>query len=369
MEDLLDIKKKVEKRNKAYLDDEWVNLSTAFGNTWAMWYFFIGARMRGKSYFIMNSFLKQYFKHKKKRPFYWIRLTENEQKILLNNNAIKLLDPPLKRKWIDGQGYELLTNAERVYIVKRDDKRKIISRDLLCTVLSLSGAGNQKGTGYFDQDYIKDPDAWYNICLDEFNRSGGQKKTFDIVTNLGIQIENLIRSTKDRVRICCVANNVGSCSELLAQFNFIPSKFGVFKLRKRKVVLYNVPNNKKYIDKREGSALETLVGKEDSGITNEVKIDVSLVIPNKQRLITPKYIIKFLRDQKAWFTVYDNGIISCYNKESSKVVAMRRYIDEKYDPELVNNVIDLADKQCYLFKNMYSMIKFQDYMSGLKRQA
>lgn len=351
-------------------NSEWYSARTLWGNTWANWFILLGSRERGKSYDVMKFYIRQWFKTNGRNHFYWFRLSDTEQKSLLNNNAINLIDPDLHRRFFTSQGFELLTNANRVYVIKRDKNGKIIrgSKKLLCYVMCLGGAGNAKGNALFDKDWLKEnPDCWYNICLDEFNRVEGQRKTFDIVNNLKIQIENIIRSTSNRVRIVCIANNVGSCSDLLAGFNFIPHEFGIFKLRKKGVLIHNIPNSEKYEARRSKSALNKAFPMElDSNYTNSQIMDRSLIIPSKTRLKKPMMVIKFQKDPSKWYTLHEGGIIAPYNKEQCRVVAMRRYIDEAYNQQLMQMVVDSFNNRVYKYRNLMCFITFQNQLELLK---
>ena len=55
----------------------------------------------------------------------------------------------------------------------------------------------------------------YNIAIDEFEREKGEKNTFDILYSLVNQLENIVRSTKDRMKIFFLGNTlVSTTSEL-----------------------------------------------------------------------------------------------------------------------------------------------------------
>lgn len=351
-------------------DNEWYSARCLWGNTWANWFVLLGSRERGKSYDVMNFFLRRFFKTKMRNTFTWIRLYESEQKQMLSNNAANLIDADLRRKYITSRGYELMTNGSKVYVIKRDSKGKIVknSKHLLCQVLALATAGSSKGQALFDKDWLKNnPGCYYHICLDEFNRIAGQKKTFDVVENLKIQLENLIRSTDNRVRIVCIANNVGSCSDLLASWNFIPHEFGIFKLRSKGVLIHNIPNSESYIARRSKSALNRAFSiADDSNYTNEQIMDKSLIIPSKRKLIKPKTIIKFRKDWHKWFVIYDDNIIKQYNGENCKSITMRPYLDDIYMPELKNHILDAFNNRVFRYKDLITFIKFQNELEEVK---
>ena len=95
---------------------------------------------------------------------------------------------------------------------------------------------------------------YYNIAFDEMNREKNEKKTFDIVYAFTNQIENLIRSTKKRVRIICIGNTLEEASDLLCAFNFIPEKFGRFKLKKKRCIIENIEPSEAYMERRKGKS-------------------------------------------------------------------------------------------------------------------
>ena len=103
--------KKLEKK-KAKLNYEWYSIRSMLGYSWALFLMLLGGREAGKSYTVTDFFCRQWRKYE--RPFYWLRLTETSQMKLLNNNAEKLIDPDIRRKYkldlfVRGDGvYEVL---------------------------------------------------------------------------------------------------------------------------------------------------------------------------------------------------------------------------------------------------------------------
>ena len=81
----------------------------------------------------------------------------------------------------------MVTNGTNVYqVLKRDSKGKIVDKKLMARVLSLATFYNDKGSGYFDNEFLNDPKMYYNICLDEMNREKSEKKSFDILYSFDI---------------------------------------------------------------------------------------------------------------------------------------------------------------------------------------
>ena len=64
----------------------------------------------------------------------------------------------------------------------------------------------------------------YHIAVDEFEREKGEKNTFNIVYALVNQLENMVRSTKERIKIFLMGNTLEEASDILCAFNFIPEK-------------------------------------------------------------------------------------------------------------------------------------------------
>lgn len=382
---------RAEAKKKKVMEREWYSLRSIMGYWWALFYFLLGGREAGKSYAVTNFFVKQWKEYG--RPFYWLRLTEASQRKLLNNNAEKLIDPDLRRQY----DLDLVTNSDSVFEVTRRDPKtgKIKEKKLMARVLCLSTFYNDKGSGLFDKDFLNDPKMYYNICLDEMNREQNERKTFDIVYAFVNQLENLVRSTKQRIRVICIGNTLEEASDLLSAFNFLPEQFGRFKLVKNKKTLAKylkeldsaktdkqkqIVNNKyknvdfgkraviEYIEP--GSAYQTrrkgtiadIVTPTASTFTNEVKMDTALI--TKQRLIKPSYIIQFSRDDL--FTVWDGNIVAEYNNEKVFTVPMRPYLDKMYNLERVNNIIELFDVRGFLFRNLITQKKFKKCLELLK---
>lgn len=358
---------KVLRQTEDYLFNDWWDGSGIFGNTWASHFFLCGPRGVGKSYFLMNMFIRQWKDTDGIRVFYWIRLTDTEQEMLLKDHAANLIDPDIKRKFFPTE--EIQTAGSAVYVVKRDNEtNKIVSKKLLCHVLALSTAHKLKGVGFYDKDYIKQPKAWYNICFDEINREPTAKRTFDIASAVKSTLESIIRKTKHKIRIVYIGNLTGT-SDILAKWNFIPEKPGLFKLRKRRVLIENIEATESYKKMVDDSALGAAFDlSEDSNYTNEIPYDRSLIIPKKHRLVRPTMIIKFSKHKDQWFTVWDSNIIKKYNNENvSNRIPMRKYLDEVFNPMLVDNVYDMYNARAFKYKDLSTQILFQCQLELLKK--
>lgn len=339
-----------ELRKKLYQMKEWRTVRSLLGNTWAFFYILLGARERGKSYSVMCYCLIQWKLYNK--PFTRMKLNEASQSKMLKNNASKFVDADLVRSF----GLKLKTRGTEVYNIGADGKETKLA-DVLC----LSTAYNDKGVAMFDNMN----QLGFNIVLDEFQLEKGQRRTFDVSYNLVLQLENLVRSSKEKVRIFFIGNSTEEASDILSMFNFIPQEFGVYKLKSKRCVIDYMPNSEAYERRRKGTVGDILAGN-TSNFTNRIETDTSDIY--KGRLNKPLYIIKFSKDTADWFVVWDNNCIAKYNKEQKTGIAMRRYIDELFNPEIVNGVFEQYDSRAFKYKNLITKKQFAYQLSLIKRQ-
>lgn len=345
-------------KNPKY-ESAFVNLRPLLGNfNWATFLFLIGGAQAGKSYAIVDFFVSQFIEHG--TPFYWIRLTDAAAKQLLNNNAEKLIDPDIRRRY----NLDIMTSAGNVYSVRRSapDKKgntKILEKKLMARVLSLSTFYKDKGSGYFDKDYK----GWYNIGFDEMQPEKNERRTFDVTYAFVRQMENLVRNTKTKVRVIGACNLLEEASDLLCCFNFIPETFGVYKLKSKRCVIDYIKPSDKYKEMRKDSIAQLLMPNA-SMYSNMQNIDKTLVC--KKALITPKYVIKFSKERDHWYTVWNDNIVKKYNGEKKPVIAMTPYIDEVFQVDLQKNIIDIFDTRSFKFRNLITFKQFQGDLELLK---
>ena len=354
---------KIDNRNKIKQNSQWYNLRPILGHfNWAMFAILLGGREVGKSYSVTNFFVDQW--KNKGIPFTWLRLTEKAAGKLLQNNAEKLVDPDLRRKY----DLDLITNGNNVYeVTKRtkpdkNGKTKILEKKLMARVYALSTFYNDKGS-IFDKDFLNDPNMRYNVAVDEFEREKGEKNTFNILYSLVNQLENLLRSSKERVRIFFLGNTLEEASDILCAFNFIPESFGIFKLKSKRCVIHNIAPTEEYKERRKGTIADILMPTA-STFTNKIDTDNTLI--NKSQLIAPNYVIKFTKDKGHWYTVWNSNIVTKYNGEKKPVIAMRPYLDEVFSVDVQKNMITLFDTRSLQFRNLITFKQFQSDMEELK---
>lgn len=347
---------RAQRAKREKINNEWYSLRSMLSYQWAIFLFLLGGREAGKSYAVTDFYVRQFKKYG--RPFYWLRLTEASQKKLLKNNAEKLVDPDLRRKY----NLDLVTSGENVYnVIERGEDGRIKKKVLMARVMCLSVFYNDKGSGLFDKDFLNDPKMYYNICLDEMNRELNERKTFDIVYAFTNQLENLVRSTKTRLRVICIGNTLEEASDILANFNFLPEEFGRFKLKSKRAVVEYIEPSEKYLERRKGTIADILMP-EASTFTNKIESDTSLI--TKQRLIKPSYVVKFTKDKK--FTVWDSNVVAEWHGEKVREISMRPYLDTMFNSKERDNIIALYDTQCFRFRNLITQKKFKKELELLK---
>lgn len=356
--------KEKKKKEKTY-KGEWYTINSILGNEWARFFYLLGGREAGKSYSVMKWATNRKLKNPDNVKLYWFRLTEAAKNKLLGEGAADLLDPDLKRKF----KLKTCTLGNKVYTYKKKEqineitgKKQTIKTDKkeFCRVMACSTFYNDKGIGYFDNEYKGE----YICVLDEMNREQSERNTFDIVYAFTNQLENVLRSTKTKVKVILIGNTLEEASDLLANLNFIPDTFGRYKLKRKKAVVDYIKPNEAYLLRRK-EATANLMNGQASTFTNEVQIDRSLLI-NKRKRTSPQFVIKFWKEKNTWFTLWNDGIISPYNNEQRPPIAMRRYLDELYNQETIKSVIERFDVRAFKFTSLACFKRFQKQMRLLK---
>ena len=276
-----------------------------------------------------------------------MRLNDIAIKNMLMNNAAKMFEPLLVRKY-------------GLQDVKVKGDSIFIGKQLLCRVYGLSNAYNNKGAAIFDASTFKG----VNIIIDEVALEKGQRKTFDVVYNLKMQIENIVRSERDNVKVFMMLNQTEDCPELMAMFGYIPIEYGVYKLKRKHCVIDYIPNNKAYEERRK-KALANEIDTGTGNFTNKVARDLSLLY--KGRLTKPTMIVKYSKDQTDWFTIWEGNIICPYNGEKKPSVAMKRYIDDTFIPTLRDEIIAQEDVRAFKYKDILTQSLWRKNMELIKK--
>lgn len=336
--------------NKLLALARYYNLNSILGNDWAIFYVIVGGRKTGKSYSVTDFLCRQHMRLGENVKNYWMRISETSTKAMLANKANKLVDPDLYRKY----DLELNTKGMDVY-----NKGKPFM-----TVAPLTAFGKLKGVGFYDKDF----NGRYNIVLDEFQLEQGERRTsFDILYNFIGMCENLVRTTKTKVRVFLLGNTLEEASTILKAFNFLPEQFGRYYLRSKRCVIDNLEPTDEYLQDRAGSIADLLGGNEMSNYTNQLKKDRDLIYTG--RVMKPTTIIKFSKNYADWFTMYDGKIIRRYKGEGVKkeiCICMVPYLDGVYSTERKQSIFEMYDYQALKFDSLITQAYFKDALQRIR---
>ena len=146
------------------------------------------------------------------------------------------------------------------------------------------------------------------------------------------------------------------------EYQYIHEKYKNDNFGKRAVIEYMEPTEN-YKAMRNGSAAEILAGN-SSTFTNEVQVDSSLI--NRKRCNKPTAIIKFRKDNSKWFTVWDGNVIAPYNGQTANVIAMRPYLDEIFNAQVQQQIINIFDTRSFTYRDLSTFKRFQQCIQELK---
>ena len=325
-----------------------VNLNSMNGNDWAIFRIIVGGRMTGKSYSVTDRLCRLRRKLGDDVKCYWLRISTLSTQQLLCNKANKLVDPDLKRKY----DLDLSTKGNVVYNRGKE----------FCEVYPLASFGKLKGVGFYDKDFK----GKYFIVLDEFQLEQGEKRTsFDILYNFLGMVENIARTTKNNIEIWLLGNTLEEASTILKAFNFLPETFGRFYLKRKRAIIDNLEPTEEYLKDREGSVAQLLGGDNMSNYTNELTKDRKLIC--KDRLVRPTTIIKFSSNPSDWFVLWDGRIIRRFSGQScTSCIAMRPYINEWFNKEKKQTIIDMYDAEAFRFSTLVDQTYFKDALSRVR---
>ena len=349
---------------------------SAMGIPWWTWLWMIGARGRGKSYAAVKTvldFVRRYGQENVK--CYYFRISDLSVKAMLADSGRKAVDAKLVRNYklnLSTHGYSLYNN----------DKPFIDFYPLV------SAAKRGKGVAEYDPDFLlkrpidertgKPVKRFVFLIIDEFmvDETQEKKSVGDPVKQFKIYFENILRDQEQldyrAVMVFGCANSVSECNDFLAQLaGFIPEKPGRYKLKRKHMIVDMIPNSEAYIEKRKASiGADIMDYNDDENYTNVVKRDLETLVPKGTRLRKVTAIIKFTKDPKDWFVLWDDKVIKRYKNQpfkKSQVIAMKRYLDSEFYPDLVLNVVERQDARNFLFSDLISQSTFIARMKQIKR--
>lgn len=372
IKNLEDTLKKQKENEKLYY-----TLDGLMGNHWATWLWLIGARGRGKSYASVETVTRVYKQFGPENvKIYYFRISDTSVKAMLANKGRKAVDAKIVRKY----DLDLTTKANTLY----DHGKPFINFYAL-----VSAAKTGKGVAEYDPDFLEkrpiDPKTgkpirrFIFIIIDEFMMAEDveKKSVGNPVDQFKIFVENILRDQEQldypAVRIMGCANSVSECNDFLAQLaGFIPEKPGRYRLKRKHMIVDMIPNTQAYLDKRKKSiGADIMDYEEDANYTNIIKRDLETLKPKSQRLKKLTGIIKFGKDHKSWFSIWDGNIIKRYNGQTfnqSMVISMKRYLDSFYNEDIVKGVFERFDARAYKYNDLISQATFAAKMKEIKKK-
>lgn len=313
-----------------------------YEDTW--FYVIIGARGCGKTFSTLDFFLRKW--KKEKIPFVWIRLSKISVDELLANNAELFIPQELVKRYdlhLTTRGMDVFDGEER-----------------MARIISLSESAKHKGSAMFDMD---EGDA-FHCCVDEVAREPNERVLFNLVYNLSSILETMCRFKNDKIKIIMTCNALSANNEICANFNFLPTEHGIYRLKKKKAVIHFVPDSEDYREKRKDTVGGILQGTQ-SNFTNKIEVDRSLLYT--KRLRKPWCLIKFSKDSRDWYVVWDDNVIKRYNKEKlGFVIAMRPRLDEIYRKKDMEAIVSNYNMRNYRFVDLATQIVFENELALLK---
>ena len=367
--------KEVKEERLAKLEDKlglYYTMHSVLGVHWWNWLWCIGARGRGKSYAGVDTLLdfgKKYGQENVK--CYYFRISDLSVKSMLANKARKAIDAKLVRKY----DLDITTKATTIY------NR---GKPLMDFYALVSAAKTGKGVAEYDPDflnqYYKDgKKRFIFIIIDEFMMAEGveKKSVGNPVDQFKIFIENILRDQEQlpyrAVMIMGFANSVSECNDFLAQLaGFIPETPGRYYLKRKHMIVDNIPNSKAYLEKRKKSIGDDIMDYDnDANYTNVVKRDLESLMNKGRQLIRVTTLLKFSKDPKDWFCVYDGRYIRRYRGETvnkNLIVGMKRHLDNFFDPDIVKDVFEMYDARAYIYADLISQATFAAQLKLLKKQ-
>lgn len=362
-----------ESKKKAEIADvDFLYLSTAMPFSYQGFnnFVYIATRGVGKSVISVETAIQLARKYGYENvKCYYFRLTDLSIKAMLQNKAAKAIDPYL----IDKYKLDISCKNNIIY----DHGKPLIE------FYPLVSAGSKgKGVNLYDCNYWKAPQKRFIVTIwDEFLMADGvEKKSIgDPVEQYKIYREAILRDAErlpyNAVYNFLLANSVSECAAVTgALFNYIPNpnNFKITKLTRKHTVFWNVPVTKAYIDKRKKSYnADILDYNNDINYTNFVQRDLELIKDKRTRIRKLTNVIKFSKDKRNWFTVYDGKYIRRYKNEcfkKDKSIAMKRYLDDTFNLYSVKNVIERFDARSFMYCDIMSQALFTTQLKLIKQK-
>lgn len=318
----------------------------------------IGARGIGKTYSTQNLMCNHYHKvkHLKSDPsniddlFILIRLTPQA----LANVMTNVIDAKLQKK------HNITPKA-----IQHDKYYSIYFNDrLVGHGMALQDAPHIKGGTW----------NWHRykyVFIDEFQRERRERRTFDINYNLASLLESVTRfSTRlqegyNLPYIIGTANTIDEATDILFQFNFMPLKYGIYKLKKHFAIIEYIDDGKAYKEMMERNPLRVLSPVDDFTFgQRKIQVKDNIIDPlnvGSRRYIAHLQITDYIRFE-VWQIQKGGHIYITYNLPTAKW-QNRLYVLAKYAAN--RGAIYSVDFHKLIRKNYeLNNIAFDSYMTA-----
>ena len=224
-----------------------------------------------------------------------MRLTDGQADKLAKGGGDNLIDPDLKRKY----NLKLISNGRKLYTydeVTTTNKNGVtkttkINKKEFIEILACSTFYNEKGVASYDIEFEKNGGE-YVFVLDEFVKENDEKSQGDILNQFVNALHNKVRMDHTRVKVILIGNTVSETGAILSAFNYIPTEFGRYKLKRKRCVIDYIMPNEKYLKQQEG-AIHTYLLKDSSSFTNkrdENMLEPSMLV-NRRKRRAPRYVV------------------------------------------------------------------------------
>lgn len=178
--------------------------------------------------------------------FIWFRLERNEV------TNVKAKGDLLDSKVIRDRKLTITFDGDYIFINSRK----------MGVIKPLSEASKLKGT---DWEWSR----YRFVILDEFQRERRVRNTFDVVYNLRSALESMCRfSTRtflgyDYPTVIMSGNTIDEATDVLYAFDFLPLKYGTYKLAKKQAIIQYVAATEDYKNMLRNNPLRVLASEDD----------------------------------------------------------------------------------------------------------
>lgn len=308
----------------------------------------IGARGIGKTYGLKKKFIKQFIFNGKK--FIWLRDNEDAIDKLSANNGEKFFNDI--KKEFNNVKFSIKDNA--IFINEKHAGY----------LMSISTYYNYKGNAYEDIE---------NIGFDEFIKEKAQRNTKNRIIQFINTIETIGR-TRTNYKIYMLANALDRNDDFFSLFNIKIDGFGLYKNKKKGIILCYAKNNPIYDETHKNSISGRLTADTvyDDSINNNIFMGDDNIYYNKKPPKSRLYIILHDSENRAIRIYSNNGIFYIENDKNDnqyldyRFVSKGKFVTSKTKVININvkkYLIDMQNNGKIRYNNGLCFTIFNDFLS------